>query len=128
MGTDQVVIFCVDDQIENLFLFKNLCPRDWEVHTFSSAEQALLSLNEKKPWVILSDYRMPKMSGVEFFKATLSKWPKARRIMVTAFNDEDVFIESLRKGQITDFLKKPWDPKEVLERIDEAIKQYLLSA
>ena len=118
------VIFYVDDQEPNLIVFKKACPKDWDVHTYDNPLSAVRDLHSKRPWVILSDQKMPVMKGFEFLEICKEIIPTAVRIIVTGHNDEGLMISSLRKAQITDLIKKPWDESELLTRIIAGISHY----
>lgn len=118
------VIFYVDDQEENLAVFKMTCPPEWDVYTFNHPTAAVRELYQKKPWVILSDQKMPSMTGCEFLEICKDIFPSAIRIIVTGYSDESQIIASLRKAQITDLIKKPWDNNELITRILHGISTY----
>jgi FixJ family two-component response regulator len=119
------VIFYVDDQEENLFCFRELCPKDWAVYTYEKPADAIRELIEKNPCVILSDQKMPGgMRGFEFLAICKKLLPDAVRIIVTGYSDEGLVIASVRDAQIMDLIKKPWDENELLTRIKSAITHY----
>jgi FixJ family two-component response regulator len=118
------VIFFVDDEPLNLKVFSDLCPKDWDVSTYRNPVDAVKDLEQKKPWVIVSDSRMPTMRGFEFLGICRSILPESIRMIVTGYSDEALIISAIRQAQITDMIKKPWDEKELLTRISAAIEQY----
>jgi FixJ family two-component response regulator len=118
------VIVYVDDQKENLFLLKSACPEDWIVHVFECPVVALKEIGNLKPWVILSDQKMPIMQGFQFLEICKAMMPASVRIIVTAHADESLLISSIRKAHITDFIKKPWDQEELITRISAAIGHF----
>lgn len=121
------VIFYVDDEPHNLVVFEASCPNDWVVHTFESPLKALEELDLKKPWVIVSDQRMPGMTGVQFLEIAKKILPDAMRITVTGYSDEDLVVESVRKAAIFDYIKKPWEVDDLLGSITRAINYYRAS-
>jgi response regulator RpfG family c-di-GMP phosphodiesterase len=119
------VIFYVDDQAPNLFLFKGACKKEWDVFTFEDPRSAIAELQDKKPWVILSDQKMLLMRGYEFLEICKEQYPLAERILVTGFSDEFMILNSIRRAHITDLIRKPWKEEELLERLEAAIARHL---
>ncbi|MHA4852587.1 NAD(P)/FAD-dependent oxidoreductase [Rhodococcus sp. MSC1_016] len=82
-----------------------------------SGESALEALRELKlrgdpVAVILADYRMPAMSGIEFLEKAMDLYPVARRVLLTAYADTDAAIEAINVIDLDYYLLKPWDPPE----------------
>lgn len=118
------VVFYVDDEPHNLTVLEASLPESWNIFTFDNPMEALKQLEIKKPWVILSDQRMPSISGVEFLELTMKMNPRAIRIIVTGYSDENLVVESVRKAQIFDYIRKPWDPTDLEQSIQRAIDLY----
>lgn len=118
------VLFYVDDEPHNLVVLEAACPDEWEVHTFESGMAALEKLDVIKPHVIITDQRMPGMTGVQFLEVARKIQPDAIRIIVTGYSDEDLVVQSVRKAQIFDYLKKPWDVDDLLASIERGIEYY----
>lgn len=82
-----------------------------------SGESALEALRELKlrgdlVAVILADYRMPQMNGIEFLEQALGVYPGARRVLLTAYADTDAAIDAINVVDLDHYLLKPWDPPE----------------
>src|SRR2546429_8575848 len=82
-----------------------------------SGPQALEALREIKlrgdeVAVLLADYRMPRMSGIEFLEEAMDLFPSARRVLLTAYADTDAAIEAINVVDLDHYLLKPWDPPE----------------
>src|SRR6185437_11330760 len=82
-----------------------------------SGQQALEALREIKlrgeqVAVLLADYRMPGMSGIEFLEQAMDLFPLARRILLTAYADTDAAIQAINVVDLDHYLLKPWDPPE----------------
>lgn len=118
----------VDDEPHNLVVFEAACPDDWTVHVFDNAAKALEQLDRVKPHVIVTDQRMPGMMGVQFLEIAKKIAPNAIRIIVTGYSDEDLIVESVRKAQIFDYIKKPWDVDDLVTSIGRAVELYSASA
>jgi FixJ family two-component response regulator len=121
------VIFYVDDEPHNLVVFEASCSDDWDVHTYDSPLKALDEIDKKKPWVIVSDQRMPGMTGVQFLEIARKIVPDSIRITVTGYSDEDLVVESVRKAGIFDYIKKPWEADDLLGSIERALNYYRAS-
>lgn len=118
------ILFYVDDEPHNLVVFEAACPEDWEVHTFDSGIAALEKIDSVRPHVILSDQRMPGMTGVQFLELAKKLLPHAIRIIVTGYSDEDLVVESVRKAGIFDYFKKPWDVDDLISSLSRATEFY----
>ena len=121
-------ILVVDDEeaiLETMtFTFEN----DYEVYTSSDARRALEVLDEKSPIaVVLTDQRMPNMSGVEFLTEVCKRHPSTVRIILTGFADVDVIIQSINDGQVYAYITKPWEPDHLKQVMKQAVERYALS-
>jgi CheY-like chemotaxis protein len=114
-------ILYVDDEPQNLVVFEAACPEDWALHVFDSPAKALESLDQIQPHVIVSDQRMPGMNGVQFLEIAKKIVPNSIRIIVTGYSDEDLVVQSVRKAQIFDYVKKPWDVDDLLASLRRAL-------
>lgn len=119
-------ILYVDDEAENLRIFEIGFRRDFRVHTAESAEQGLQILNETPIAVILSDHKMPGMTGVEFLARARQLDPKTIRLLVTAYGDADTLSTAINDGCIYRYVPKPWRPDELRVSIQRAIEVYAL--
>jgi signal transduction histidine kinase len=114
----------LDDEENNLFAMKALLRRDYDVFTTTSAQDAVRYLNENEVPVILSDQKMPEISGVEFFELTIPNFPNAVRILVTGYADMEAVIDAINKGNVYRYVSKPWDEQELKITIDNALDKY----
>jgi YesN/AraC family two-component response regulator len=119
------VVFYVDDEPRNLALMETIFPDDWKLFTYEMPGDALANIQELKPWVVLSDQRMPSMDGAQFLEIVRSMVPDAVRIIVTGQSSEAQLINSIRKAQIADFVSKPFDADTIEFTIKKAIDMYL---
>lgn len=121
------LIFYIDDEPRNLTVFEASLPSDWEIKTFSNPLNALEALETMSPWVMVTDQRMPGLSGVRYLELARKLRPNAIRIIVTGFSEEDLVVESVRKAQIFDYIKKPWEPDDLEASIARAVEYYRAS-
>src|ERR1022692_3561660 len=96
------IIMYVDDEPHNLTVFEATIgmDEDWDIITFSDPVKALSELKMTAPAVIVSDQRMPHMTGVEFLEIAKQLHPDSVRIVVTGYSDEDLIVEAVRKAGI----------------------------
>jgi len=119
-------VLYVDDEPENLRIFELGFRRDFHILTAHSAEEALEVLNLHPVAVILSDHRMPGMTGVEFLGHARELDPRAIRILVTAYGDAETLGQAINDGSIYRYIPKPWDPVELRLTLRRAIEVYAL--
>jgi DNA-binding NtrC family response regulator len=83
-------------------------------------------LLKNKIKVIVSDQRMPEMTGVEFFESILQDFPDPIRILLTGYSDMDTVVDAINKGQVYKYFMKPFDSYAMKVTIDNAIEVYNL--
>lgn len=120
-------IIYLDDEPRNLTVFEASMPDEWKIFTFSSASAALEKIEEIDPAIVISDQRMPQMSGVEFLSVVRKVCPKAVRIIVTGYSDEDLVINSVREAQVFDYIRKPWDAEALETSLLKAFEHFDLT-
>ena len=119
-------ILIVDDQPEILNSLEQLFKNTYRVFRADQGEQALQILKKHDVAVILSDQRMPRMTGVAFLEQALKIQPDAIRILITAYADLLASIEAVNKGHIFYYVSKPWEPEELTLLVSRAVEQYRL--
>jgi DNA-binding NtrC family response regulator len=117
-------ILVVDDEPEILFSLQALLRRDFEVHTAEGGAQALEVLKRHPVHVIMTDQRMPAMTGVELLTRARSEHPDAIRIIFTGYADLKSVIDAVNRGEIYRYLTKPWDPDKLCAILHEACAHY----
>ncbi len=118
------IIFYVDDEPNNLTVFEAIFPSEWDIRTFTHANDALRALETVRPWVIVSDQRMKQVNGVEFLQSVRQLCAESIRILTTGYSDESMVVESVKKAQIYDYIRKPWDEDELLASLNRAVGLY----
>ncbi|CAN5404175.1 sigma-54 dependent transcriptional regulator [soil metagenome] len=121
-------ILIVDDEQDNLDAFRFNFRKTFDILTATSGPEALAILAEKDVAVIVTDQRMPKMTGVELLREVRNKTPETVGIILTAFTDVAVLIEAITLGQVYRYITKPWDAKEVRGVLQYALERYHLQA
>ncbi len=116
----------VDDEANNLTIFEASMPEDWEIHTFTDPLKAIDKIADLNPHLVVSDQRMPGLVGVRFLELVKKICPDAIRFLVTGFSDEDLIIESVRTAQVSDYIRKPWDTDDLVNRVKQGLDRYQL--
>jgi DNA-binding NtrC family response regulator len=124
MAATKHPILLVDDEPEILFSLRSLLRKEFELHTANSGAEALEVLHKHPVHVIMTDQRMPEMTGVELLKRARGESPEAIRIVFTGYADIKAVIDGINQGQIYRYLTKPWDPDELLAVLHQACDQY----
>lgn len=119
-------VLYVDDEENNLQSFKATFRRTYHVHTAISGAEGLKILNENTIEVIITDQRMPEMTGIEFLTKVLETHPEPMRMLLTGYSDINAVIDSINKGQVYRYLTKPWNENELKNAIDSAFEVYTL--
>ena len=119
-------ILVVDDEQDNLDAFRFNFRKVFDIVSAGSGPEALEVLKQKDVAVIITDQRMPKMTGLELLREAKELRPDAVGIILTAFTDVDVLIEAITLGQVYRYITKPWDAKEVRGVLQYAIDRFHL--
>ena len=119
-------VLVVDDESDNLDAFRFNFGRSFKLLLASSGEEALALARSEDVAAIVTDQRMPKMTGLELLKAAREVRPDAVGIIVTAFTDVDVLIEAINLGRIYRYVTKPWDSKELRGVLTHAVERFSL--
>jgi len=119
-------ILVVDDEQDNLDAFRFNFRKTFDIVTASGGAEALQILEDKEVAVVVTDQRMPRMTGVELLREVRARQPDAVGIILTAFTDVDVLIEAINLGQVYRYITKPWDAKEVRGVLQYAIERFHL--
>jgi len=115
-------VLLVDDEEDNLSLLYRTLRQDYDIIKTTSPLAALEILKNESVDIIISDHKMPELDGVEFLKKTCDICPKAVRLLVTAYSDTNILIDAINYGKIYRYIKKPWEPVELLMTIKTAVE------
>lgn len=115
-------VLCVDDEPGILRSLKWLLQKQFDVTTAASGHEALALVRESDFDVIISDQRMPGMTGVEFLREVCRLAPRAMRILLTGYSDLEAVTRSMNESEIFRFINKPWHVDELPKVVAEAAK------
>ncbi len=126
-STEKIVnVLYVDDEVSNLHAFKASFRRHFNVFIAESAKDGFDILNNNQIHIVLTDQRMPEITGVEFLKSIIEQYPKPIRILVTGYTDIEVIKEAVNSGNIYKYIDKPWNNDYLKIIIDKAYEVYRL--
>jgi response regulator RpfG family c-di-GMP phosphodiesterase len=125
MSSNKITILYVDDEENNLFSFKATFRIKYHVLTALSGDVALEILEKNLVHIIITDQRMPEMTGVEFLEKVLEKYPDPMRLLLTGYADMEAVVDAVNKGKIFHYLTKPWNEEELDLTMQSAYAKYL---
>ncbi|MCF2443174.1 response regulator [Dyadobacter sp. CY345] len=123
---EKISILYVDDEVNNLNSFKAAFRRDFNVLTVTSGKEGLEVLKSNRVHVIITDQRMPEMTGVDFLIEVLKEYTDPIRILLTGYSDITAVIDAVNKGHIYYYLNKPWDEQQLRIIIKNAYEIFSL--
>ncbi|HWP46570.1 MAG TPA: ATP-binding protein [Candidatus Limnocylindrales bacterium] len=128
MGEKKYKILYVDDELHNLTTFKETFRKEYEVFTALSGDEGLNILRKEKDIaLIITDQRMPHMTGVQFLEKTIPEFPDTIRMILTGFTDIEALIDAINTGRVYRYITKPWDENELRITLKRALEAYELS-
>ena len=119
-------ILAVDDEINNLQLLNRTLRSKFKILTASNGAEGLevLKNNSDEVSMIISDHKMPVMSGTEFLEKANQLYPTKIKILLTGFMDIDILTDAVNKCNLFQYIMKPFDPEELLNVVDNGIQKY----
>lgn len=121
-----ITVLYLDDEIHNLNSFKATFRKEFNVLTAGFATEALEIMKKNPVHIVITDQRMPEITGVDFLIGVLEKYPDALRVLLTGFTDLTAVAEALSKGQVHYRMEKPWDEEQIRVVINAAYQISLL--
>lgn len=117
-------ILIVDDEPANLRALERLFRTDYDVLTASSGAQALQLLGQYDVAVLITDQRMPQMTGIELLKKTVPVRPRMVRILLTGYTDVEALVEAINCGHVYRYIAKPWNNDDLKLTVKRALEHY----
>jgi DNA-binding NtrC family response regulator len=117
-------VLVVDDEEDNLDAFRFAFRKAFNLSYALGGEEALATIERLDPAVIVSDQRMPGMSGIELLTRAKERRPDTVGILLTAYTDLPVLIDALNSGAVERYIQKPWDSKELTVILRQAISTF----
>ena len=113
----------VDDEVANLQKLQRTFMDKYAVHLAQSGEEALQILRSTAVDAIITDQKMPNMTGIEFLEASQKQYPNVVRIVLTGFTDVEDLIAAINTGKVHKYITKPWEPGDLRMAVQEALEK-----
>ena len=125
MDEKRTILF-VDDEVRLLrSIERGLIEQPYHLLFAETGEQALRTLAEREVHVLVTDMRMPEMTGLELLKVVKEKYPHIVRIVLSGYTQVSMLLAAINQGEIFRFITKPWRMEEdFIPAIREAVEQY----
>jgi CheY-like chemotaxis protein len=115
-------ILFVDDETANLRVLERLFRNRYEVINASSGPEALQILATHDVALIISDQRMPDMTGIDFLKRAAEMRPQTVRIILTGYTDASALVEAINSGVVYKYVTKPWVNEDLMQTVKRALQ------
>jgi response regulator RpfG family c-di-GMP phosphodiesterase len=123
-ATRKHTLLVIDDEMDVCDSVHDLLRREFRVLKARSADEGMQVLTNNEVHIIMTDQRMPKVTGVELLTKVYHGHSQAVRMLFTGYADLDSIIQAINQGHIFKFLKKPWQPNELEQAVREAAVEY----
>ncbi len=117
----------VDDEENNLISFRATFRMQYNIFTAVSGQKGLEILRANHINLIITDQRMPDMTGIQFLEKTIPEFPDTIRMILTGFSDISVIIDAINSGRVFRYITKPWDENDLRMTIENARQVYTLN-
>ncbi len=117
-------LLVVDDEPDVCDSVHDLLRREFRVLKANSAQEGFKLLQDEEVHIIMTDQRMPQVTGVELLSRAKARNPQAIRMLFTGYADLESIIAAINQGHIYQFLKKPWQPEELQAAVRQAATEY----
>jgi len=121
MPTNQITVLCVDDEQYVLNALNRLLRHDYHLLFANSGNEALTILQRHAVHVVISDQRMPGLTGVEMLKEAARMRPEAMRILLTGYADLQATMEAVNSGEVFRYITKPWNNDALKSTVVQAV-------
>src|SRR5262249_44060246 len=124
MPTTRHCLLVVDDEPDVCDSVHDLLRREFRVLKAHSADEGYRIMQEEEVHIVMSDQRMPQITGVELLTRLKARHPHAIRMLFTGFADLESGISAINQGHVYQFLKKPWQPEALIHAVRQAALEY----
>ncbi len=125
MSTEELALLCVDDEPSILSALKRLLRKEpFKVYTAVGGQAGLEVMARHRIQVVVSDQRMPGMTGTQFLQKVKEQWPDTIRVILSGFAEADVIVESINQGEIFRFVAKPWKDESLKATIRQCFEHH----
>jgi len=123
-GAFKYCLLVVDDEPDVCDSVHDLLRREFRVLKATCAEEGFKIMREEEVHIIMTDQRMPQITGVELLTKLKAKNPNAVRMLFTGYADLESVIAAINQGHVYQFLRKPWQPEELQKAVRQAAAEY----
>jgi DNA-binding NtrC family response regulator len=124
MATTKHCLLVIDDEPDVCDSVHDLLRREFRVLKANSAEDGFRLMQENEVQIIMTDQRMPQITGVELLTHVKSRSPNAVRMLFTGYAEIESIIAAINQGHIYQFLRKPWQPEDLQNAVRQAANEY----
>src|SRR6266480_3701551 len=117
-------VLYVDDEENNLISFRAAFRRNYDIFTAINADEGINILHKEQIPIVITDQRMPGITGVEFLEKIIPEYPETVRMILTGFSDIEAIIQAINTGRVFRYITKPWNENELKMTIDNALEVY----
>ncbi|MGI9165631.1 MAG: HD domain-containing phosphohydrolase [Pyrinomonadaceae bacterium] len=117
-------LLIVDDELANIRLLERLFRHDYNCLTASSGDEAIKLIEQHDVAIVITDQRMPQITGIELLKQTAELRPHMVRILLTGYADVEVLVEAINSGLVYMYVTKPWNNDDLKQRVGRAVEHY----
>jgi response regulator RpfG family c-di-GMP phosphodiesterase len=117
-------LLVVDDEPDVCDSIYDLLRRDYQVLKAGSAAEGYRLMQQHEVHIVMTDQRMPQITGVELLANVRARHPQAIRLLFTGYADVESIIAAINQGHVFQFLKKPWQPEELQAAMVQAAAEY----
>ena len=121
MADQKYNILYVDDEADNLLAFRSVFRRYFTIYTATSGNDAIKILKDKPVHLLLSDQRMPNMTGVELCSNVMQTHPDLVRMIVTGYSEMQPIQDAMKEGKVSKYIMKPWNVEELKGVLENAL-------
>src|SRR5262245_58827251 len=127
-GKTKHCLLVVDDEPDLVHSVQDLLRFEYRVLGATRASEGLRVMEREQVHIVMSDQRMPEMTGVEFLRRLRDSHPDAVRLLFTAYADIKAVIDAINQGSVYRYITKPWEPQELQAVLRQAVEHYELVA
>jgi len=128
MTREKFPILYVDDEAHNLTSFAATFRKEYIIHTATNGNDALEIMRSNEIKLVITDQRMPEMTGIQLLEKLTPEFPDSIRMILTGFSDIEVIIEAINSGRVFRYITKPWDENELRMTIENARQMFELQS
>src|SRR5215475_3370330 len=126
MAATKPCLLVIDDEPDLVQSVQDLLRRDYKVLTATRASEGLEMIEREQVHIVMSDQRMPEMTGVELLCTVKKNHPETVRLLFTAYSDLSAVIDAINEGNVFRYISKPWEVEDLKATLKQAYEYYQL--